>query len=36
MTLLDEFMPEYEVSDSVATVVDVEPETAWAAPWRST
>ncbi len=31
MTLLDEFMPEYEVSDSVATVVDVEPETAWAA-----
>lgn len=31
MTLLDDFMPEYEVSDSVATVVEAEPEVAWAA-----
>jgi hypothetical protein len=31
MTLIDEFMPEYEVSDSVATVVEVAPEAAWAA-----
>ena len=31
MSLADDFMPAYDVSDSVATVVEADPATAWAA-----
>jgi hypothetical protein len=31
MTLIDDFMPVYDVSDSVATVVEADPDIAWAA-----
>jgi hypothetical protein len=34
--LVDDFLPVYDISDSVATVVDADVQTVWTRSWTST